>query len=102
MTTAMNELSDDVKTLLKANSWKRKYIISRTGTARKNSTTMPLTHRITEPWARRPSPSRMPNTKEPTIETAAALRVLIKPGTTYEVQTSGWIRGDQSSAVSWP
>src|SRR3954470_21048111 len=99
MTTAMKELRLDTKTLLKANSWKRKYIISSTGTALKNSTTMPQTHRITELWARRPSPSRIPNTSEPTMETAAGLRVLIRPGTTYDVQTSGWTRGDQSSAV---
>ena len=68
--------------LLNANSWKRKYIISSTGTERKNSTTTPQTQRIGPLCESRPMPKTIPKTIAATIETAAALSVLMRPGTT--------------------
>ena len=57
-----------------------KYIISSTGTARKNSTTTPLTHRTTRTCDRRPMPKTMPKTMASTMEMAAASSVLTRPG----------------------
>jgi hypothetical protein len=57
-----------------------KNISSSSGTARKNSTTMPdgtLSHQLSES---RPTENTRPNTSESTIATAAALRVAQRPG----------------------
>jgi len=57
-----------------------KIIISRTGTARKNSTMTPATQRMGAILASRPTPKMRPKPKAPTMARAAALSVLTRPG----------------------
>ncbi len=79
-----------------------KKIISSSGTARKNSTTAPAGTR-THQWSEsRPTANTMPNVRDSTMATSAALSVCIRPGRMKLTQVFDSRNGFQSSGAHWP
>src|SRR5690349_5911956 len=92
----------DGKTSYWANKKYAKIIMISTGTARKNSTTTELGHRIAGWVDSRPTPSRNPSASASTMDTAAAVNVPCTPGRMYVFHRLAVRNGFHFTASSCP
>lgn len=102
MTTAYSGRKSELTVVNFAYTALANIIRSSTGMARKNSTTAPTGTR-TQRWSESlPMPRTAPSGSAIRMESAAALRVSVRPGSRYVVQTRESVtNGVHLSAASW-